>query len=146
MDITVYRASPIAREHRTMPAATYNLGRSLQARSPNGIAVVPIRSMQVLAILDAEEFVFLDSEHKCWAMLAWVSFQTHARTALDQPVAFESVSYEDTAAEAMRRLPREFQLALQALSAKQRIDGPAKVLHFNAKRRGQSQPDPNHEG
>ncbi len=146
MDITVYRASPIAREHRTMPAATYNLGRSLQARSPNGIAFVPIRSMQVLAILDAEEFVFLDSEHKCWAMLAWVSFQTHARTALDQPVAFESVSYEDTAAEAMRRLPREFQLALQALSAKQRIDGPAKVLHFNAKRRGQSQPDPNHEG
>ncbi len=146
MDITVYRASPIAREYRTMPAATYNLGRSLQARSPSGVAFVPIRSMQVLAILDAEEFVFLDSEHKCWAMLAWVSFQTHARTALDQPVAFESVSYEDTAAEAMRRLPREFQLALQALSAKQRIDGPAKVLHFNAKRRVQSQPDPNHEG
>lgn len=135
MEITVFRAHPIAREIRRMPASTYNLARTLQARSPRGVAFVPIRSMQVLAILDANEFVFLDSQYKSWAMLAWQGFNAGQRSALDEPVAFESVCYEDTGIEAMRRLPREFHLALEALAAKRHVDGPARLLSFRAKRR-----------
>lgn len=142
MDITVYRAEALARESGTLPAATYNLARTLQARSPSGVAFVPVRSMQVLAILDATEFVFLDSHTKSWVMLAWQGFHAHERSALDAPVPFESVCYEDSGVEAMRRLPRELHLALQALAAKQRIDGPAKVLNFHARRRGDERPAP----
>lgn len=134
MEITVYRAAPLFQERRTLPAATYNLARVLQARSPKGVAFVPIRSMQVLAIVDATEFVFLDSQYKSWVMLAWQGFHPNARTALDEPVPFDCVHYEDTAQEAMRRLMREFHRALEQLAAKQHIDGPAKVLSLSGRR------------
>jgi hypothetical protein len=134
MEITVYRATPLFQESRTLPAATYNLARVLQARSPKGVAFVPIRSMQVLAIVDATEFVFLDSQYKSWVMLAWQGFHPNARTALDAPVPFDCVHYEDTAQDAMRRLVHEFHRALERLAAKQIIDGPAKVLSLTARR------------
>ncbi len=134
MEITVYRAAPLFQEQRTLPAATYNLARVLQARSPKGVAFVPIRSMQMLAIVDATEFVFLDSQYKSWVMLAWQGFHPNARTALDEPVSFDCVHYEDTAQEAMRRLMREFHRAIEQLAAKQHIDGPAKVLSLSGRR------------
>ena len=141
MDITVFRAQPIAREFRRIPASTYNLARTLQSRSPKGVAFVPIRSMQILVILDATEFVFLDSHDKSWAMLVWQGFQAGERTALDEPIAFESVCYEAAGLDAIRRLPREFHLALEGLAAKQHVDGPAKVLKFSARRRADGSPD-----
>jgi hypothetical protein len=134
VEITVYRADILTRESRTLPAATYNLARTLQARSPKGVAFVPIRPMQVLAILDATEFVFLDSQYKSWVMLAWQGFHPNTRSALDEPVPFECVHYEDTAQDAMLRLVREFHLALRQLSAKRQVDGPAKVLSLTARR------------
>ncbi|MEW6679209.1 MAG: hypothetical protein AB1421_14940 [Pseudomonadota bacterium] len=134
MEITVYRERAFHREPRTLPAETYNLARSIQARSPQGIAFVPIRSMQVLAILDRDEFVFLDSQYKNWAMLAWQCFRSDERAALDDPVAYELAYYTAEAEAAMKRLPREFHQALTALAAKGRVDGPARVLKFEAKR------------
>ncbi|HRH80942.1 MAG TPA: hypothetical protein PLW81_07840 [Thiobacillaceae bacterium] len=136
MEITVYRDQSLLRQERTLPAAVYNLARTLQRRSPSGVAFVPIRSMQVLAILDRDEFVFLDSQHKTWAMLAWQRFRPDERASLDDPVGYELACYEEDALEAMKRLPREFHLALQALASKDRIDGPARVLKFEARRPG----------
>ena len=75
MEITVFRDPPLGQEPRRLPAAEYNLARMLQARSPQGIAFVPIRSMQILAILDAEEFVFVDNQYKQLALLAWRGFR-----------------------------------------------------------------------
>ncbi len=134
MEITVYRAEPLFQEQRILPAATYNLARLLQARSPKGVAFVPIRAMQVLAIVDATEFVFLDSQYKSWAMLAWQGFHPNNRNALDESVPFDCVHYEHTAQEAMQRLMREFHCALEQLAARQHIDGPAKVLSLTARR------------
>jgi hypothetical protein len=134
MEITVYRDRAIHRESRMLPADTYNLARTLQARSPSGVAFVPIRSMQVLAILDKDEFVFLDSHYKSWAMLAWQCFRSDERATLDDPVAYELACYDESGMEAMKRLPREFHQALQALASKDRIDGPARVLKFEGRR------------
>lgn len=134
MEITVFRDQAIHRETRSLPAETYNLARRLQARSPSGVAFIPIRSMQVLAILDRDEFVFLDSQHKTWAMVAWQRFRADEREALDEPVSFQAVCYEADGLEAMKRLPREFHQALLALAAKDKVDGPARVLKFEAKR------------
>lgn len=134
MEISVYRDQATHRETRALPADTYNLARSLQARSPKGLVFVPIRSMQVLAILDRDEFVFLDSQYKNWAMLAWQCFRSDERAGLDAPVTYELAYYTPAAEAAMQRLPREFHQALKSLAGKDHVEGPARVLQFTAKR------------
>jgi glycogen debranching enzyme len=91
--------------------------------------------MQYLAILDAEEFVFLDGERKCWIDIAWQNFQPRMRSSLDEPVPYQAVYYTPEAAQLMARLQAELPRALNDLAAKGRLDGPAKVLKFPAPER-----------
>ncbi|HEY6096279.1 MAG TPA: hypothetical protein VIU93_15165 [Gallionellaceae bacterium] len=133
MEITCYRDQELAREARTLPAATYNLVQTLLARCPNGSLFVPIRSMQYLAIADAEEIVFLDGMRKCWVDIAWRHFHPQARTALNEPVAYDACYYTPEAAQQMNRLQGEFSRALQALAAKEHFDGDARVIKFPAR-------------
>ncbi len=70
MEITCYRDQELAREARYLPSNTYNLALTLLACSTTGNVFVPIRSMQCLAILDAEEWVFLEGTRKCWVDIA----------------------------------------------------------------------------
>lgn len=132
MEITCYRNPELAREPRCLPAATYNLAHTLLARSPSGCLFVPIRAMQYLAILDAEEFVFVDGERKCWVDIAWQNFRPRDRAALDEAVAYEAVYYQAEAAGLMTRLQAEFPRALHELASKGRLDSPARVLEFSA--------------
>ncbi|HVW65491.1 MAG TPA: hypothetical protein VHB01_10790 [Nitrosospira sp.] len=134
MEITCYRDNEINRDTRHLPAATYNLAITLLARCPTGNLFVPIRSMQYMGIVDHEEFVFIDAERKCWIDIAWRNFQSRARNALDEPIAYDAVYYRHDMAQIMSRLQTEFPLALQVLAAKERLDGPAKVLKFPAAR------------
>jgi hypothetical protein len=130
MQITCYRNPESAREPRFLPAATYNLAHALLSRSTSGCLFVPIRSMQYLAILDAEEFVFLDGERKCWIDIAWQDFHPQMRTSLDEPVPYQAVYYEPDAAQFMARLQAELPHALNELASKGRLDGPARVIKF----------------
>ena len=134
MEITCYRDQEISHESRYLPAATYNLAITLLARSAPRDLFVPIRAMQYLAILDAEEFVFLDGERKCWIDIAWRNFRSQARTSLDQPVEYDVVYYRHGQAAIMTRLQTEFPRALQALASKAKFDGPARVIKFPAPR------------
>jgi len=135
MQITCYRNPESAREPRFLPAATYNLAHALLSRSTSGCLFVPIRSMQYLAILDAEEFVFLDGERKCWIDIAWQDFRPQARAALDEPVPYQAVYYQPDAVHLMARLQAELPRALTDLAAKGRFDGSARVLKFPAPER-----------
>jgi hypothetical protein len=135
MEITCYRDLEVASELRTLPAATYNLAHTLLARNSNGCLFVPIRAMQYLAILDAEEFVFLDGERKCWIDIAWRNFQPQSRTSLDEPVAYQALYYQTSAASLMSRLQVEFPRALSELAARGRPTGSARVLKFPAPER-----------
>lgn len=130
MEITCYRDLEINREARHLPSSTYNLAITLLARCPTKHLFVPIRSMQYMAIIDQEEFVFIDGERKCWIDIAWRNFKPQARDALDQPVAYEAVYYRTNLAALMSRLQREFPVALQALVNKTKLDGPARIIHF----------------
>lgn len=130
LEIIIHRQQPIARAARFLPALQYNLARTLQARSPRGVAFVPLRSMQVLAIMDAEEFVFVDSQYKQLAVLAWQCFRPQERASLDDPVPFQSVFYRPDAAELQKRLQPELFGAMQLLAGKDRVEGPARVLKF----------------
>ena len=135
MEITCYRNPETARESRSLPAATYNLAQTLLSRSPTGCLFVPIRSMQYLAVLDVEEFVFLDGERKCWIDIAWQNFRPQVRDSLEAPVPYRAVYYRPDAAQLMARLQGEFHKALNDLAAKGRVDSPARVLKFPAPRR-----------
>jgi len=132
MEITCYRDVAISREHRQLPASTYNLALTQLARSPTGNLFIPIRSMQYLAILDNEELVFLDGERKCWIDIAWRKFKPQARVSLEDPVQYEAVYYRPDVELLMSRLQAELPRALQELVKKSRLDGPARVLKFPA--------------
>ena len=133
MQITVHRGPELWREPRSLAAATYNLARTLQMRSANGVAFVPIRSLQVLAIVDREEFVFVDSQQRALALLAWERLRPDHRTGLDQAVEFEAVGYGEPARDAMRRLPREFHEALRTLALRRPHEQPGTLLHLPAR-------------
>ena len=133
MEITCYRDPEIRREKRTLPATTYNLAIKLLARCETKQLFIPIRSMQYMAIVDAEEFVFVDSQRKCWIDIAWQNFHSHEREALNQPIEYDAVFYREDQTEIMQRLQIEFPLALSAMMAKQAPHKLAKVISFRQK-------------
>lgn len=137
MEERFYREQEIARLPAFLPAATYNLAHTLLARAGQCL-FVPIRSLQYMAVLDAEEFIFVDSQNKAWVELAWQRFRPQARSALDAPVPFEVVHYLPQAADTMKRLPVEFHLALQLLAGRQQPDAPASVLDLRSRLRRNS--------
>jgi hypothetical protein len=110
-----------------LPASTYNLAHTLLARAGKCL-FVPIRSLQYMAVLDTEEFIFVDSQNKAWVELAWQHFRPQARSALNEPVPFEIVRYAPQASETMKRLPAEFYQALKVLAERDLPQHDARVL------------------
>jgi hypothetical protein len=137
MEERFYREQEIARLPDFLPAATYNLAHTLLARA-GACLFVPIRSMQYMAVLDADEFIFVDSQNKALVELAWQHFRPQARTALNERVPFEQVHYLPQAAGTMKRLPGEFHQALQLLAERNKTDTPATLLALRRK----SSPEP----
>ncbi|MBT9566825.1 MAG: hypothetical protein IV085_00850 [Thiobacillus sp.] len=127
MEERFYREQEIERLPAFLPAATYNLAHTLLARAGKCL-FVPIRSLQYMAVLDAEEYIFIDSHKKAWIELAWQHFHPQARNALDEQVPFEVVHYALQAAETMKRLPVEFHRALRMLAERDRPQQDARVL------------------
>ena len=134
MQETFYRPdSEVLRTTRTLPAAIYNLAHTLLVQSQTGCVFVPIRAMQYMAVLDAAEFIFVDRERPGLIELAWQSFHPGSRTALEDPVPFDLVYYDERAALTMRRLIAEFYKALVLLSERRVTDSsPAKNSQFFA--------------
>jgi hypothetical protein len=132
MEEHFYREEEIARKPGLLSAETYNLAHTLLARAGKCL-FVPIRSLQYMAVLDAEEFIFVDSQNKAWVELAWQHFRPQTRASLDEPVPFEVVHYLPQAAETMRRLPSEFHQALRLLADRQKPVVPATILDLRAR-------------
>ncbi|UJP05374.1 MAG: hypothetical protein LZF61_11185 [Nitrosomonas sp.] len=136
MEITCYRDPEVSRVERYLPAKTYNLAVTLLSHCATPYLFVPIRSMQYMAIIDHDEFVFIDGERKCWIDIAWCDFRRQERNTLDEPVAYQVVFYRDRMPAVMLRLQREFPLALEALAGRSKLEGPARIIHFPAKNQG----------
>lgn len=136
MEITCYRDTEMQRESLYLPAATYNLAKTLLSHSPTGLVFLPIRSMQYLAILDAAEIVFIDGVNKSLIDIAWQNFHPNRRESLEDPVAYELVCYSPRGIEESNRLQNEFHKALlQFVSReKEKVEAPAKVLKFEIRR------------
>jgi hypothetical protein len=132
---TFYRPPELSREPRTLPAETYNLARVLFQRAATGCLFVPLRGMQFLAVLDAEEFIFVDREGRRMIQLAWQRFTPQARQALDEPVSYEAVYYSPAGAEIMRRVQAEFHKALRGIELKTTPARPARVIKLSGGKR-----------
>jgi hypothetical protein len=130
---TFYRPDEVAHEPRTLPATTYNLAHVLLARAPGGCLFVPIRSMQFLAVLDSEEFIFVDREGGRMIEIAWQHFRPGERSALDEPVSYEAVYYSASGAQIMSRLQSEFYKALAQLEHRAPVNAPARVVKLPAR-------------
>jgi hypothetical protein len=127
MEERFYREQEIVRVPDFLPAATYNLAHTLLARAGTCL-FVPVRSMQYMAVLDDEEFIFVDSQNRAWVELAWQHFRPQSRSALDEPVPFEIVHYLPAAGETMKRLPGEFYRALRTLAERDLPQEDAHIL------------------
>ncbi len=128
---TFYRPEELGREARALPAETYNLAHLLLARAANGCVFVPIRAMQFLAVLDGEEFIFVDREGRRRIDVAWQNFHPGVRNALDEPVAYEAVYYHEQARETMKRLQAEFNKALRAFEGREPPPASARILSLH---------------
>lgn len=125
---TFYRPAEISREARTLPAEIYNLAHRLLKRAATGCLFVPLRGLQFLAILDADEIIFVDREGRRLIELAWQRFVPQTRRSLEDPVPYEAVYYSPAATEVMRRVQGEFYKALRELERKTTLVGAARVI------------------
>jgi hypothetical protein len=122
------REKALMRVAMTLPAASYNLTRILLAASEARCVFVPLRGMQYLAVVDADEIIFVDSQHKRWVEVAWQDFKPQARAALDEPVAYHAVFYTPDGGETQLRLQAELHAALTLLDTRRRPTTPAHIL------------------
>ena len=122
------RGSVLARSASALPAASYNLSRILLAQSRTGCVFVPMRGMQYMAVIDAEEIIFVDSQYKRWVEVAWRGFRPDQRQALGEAVAYQVVFYTPDGADTQRRLQGEFHAAMTLLDARRLHPARANVL------------------
>jgi hypothetical protein len=131
MEITCYRDIELHRDSRLLAATVYNTAHVLLDHSKNGVVFVPIRSMQFLAVIDREEIIFLDAEHKSLVDIAWQNFRPQQRNSLTEPVPYEAVYYNNDAKVTMSRLLVEYPPALNALSAKDTPSSTARIIKLD---------------
>jgi len=130
---TFYRPDELSRESRMLPAESYNLAHRLISHAKQGCVFVPIRSMQVLAVMDRDEIIFVHREGRRTIEIAWQRFRPGERDALDEPVAYEAVYYVPDAPETMRRLQGEFQKALHEVENREPVHASARILPMKSR-------------
>ncbi len=110
-----YRTVALGSQSRTLPANEYNGMRLLLDFSGKPCVFVPLRSMQYLAVIDAEEVIFVDSFNRLDIEFAWQQFKPQLRQSLNEPVNYEWVYYQEKALTTMQRAQGEFFRAVKSL-------------------------------
>ena len=139
---TFFRPDEIERERITMPAALYNLCRLMLSRCNYTHMYVPVRSLQIQAIIDEEEVIFVDGqgymvkdgEGGKVIKLSWLFHHDDRGDDLNAPAPIEMVLYAEDSRELHTRLITEFRLALEQIEERMaHVDGgKATVLPFKA--------------
>ena len=139
---TFFRPDELARERLTIPAALYNLCRLALGRCDHEHAFVPVRSMQIQAVIAPEEVIFVDSQSYSvqdgiggkLICVAWAFRHEVGRESLTQPAPIELVYYCEDSRQLHSRLVGEFGQALELFAARLQESSPGpqsrKVLPF----------------
>ena len=118
-----FRAEPIASIDTTIPAALFNRLRLLQSRCSNEHLFVPVRAMQYLAVADADEVIFVDSQAYTVSggeggrliILSWTFPEAGSRDSLDRPVPVRVLYHHSQSEAAQKRMVVEFARALDGV-------------------------------
>lgn len=118
---TFFRPAERRREDWGIPTHLYHPCLRLLDRSPSGCVFIPIRSMQYQAVIDRQEFIFVDSQGGYAQIdgiggrliqLAWQPLPRAPLTRLGDPIPCQIVHYLDHPREFLWRLVSEFGGAL----------------------------------
>jgi hypothetical protein len=115
-----FRRKETAREQVSLPAPLFNRCILLLHRATTAHVFVPVRTMQILAVIDTEEIIFVDNLAYAvekghggrLIVLAWEFKSPGPRDSLTEPVPIEVVYYGPERHEIHRRLLGEFTRAL----------------------------------
>lgn len=118
-----FRPEEIGREASSIRADLFNRCRRALARSVTDCAFVPVRSMQLLAVITRDEVVFVDNLNYAvrdgrggrLIMLAWDLSKRVQRDSLSGPVPVEIVFFHENIPDLHTRLMSEFPPALDTL-------------------------------
>ncbi len=121
---TFFRPDQLACERLTIPAALYNACRLTLSRCSNVHAFVPVRSMQIMAVIDREEVIFVDSQDYAvqdgeggkLICLAWAFRHEAGRDDLTEPAPIELKYYREDARQLHNRLVGEFAQVLELMA------------------------------
>ncbi|MCU7946479.1 MAG: hypothetical protein KZQ72_07530 [Candidatus Thiodiazotropha sp. (ex Cardiolucina cf. quadrata)] len=128
---TFYRPEELACERLTIPAVLYNQCRLMLSRCQYDQIFIPVRSMQIQAIIDEEEVIFVDNQ--AYAIrdgeggklirLAWKFRRDQERDSLTEPAPIDLIYYDDNARELHTRLIGDFKKALDIMEARYKENG-----------------------
>ena len=115
-----FRPEEIQREVSSIRADLFNRCRRALARSVTHCAFVPVRNMQLLAVITRDEVIFVDNLSYAvregrggrLIMLAWDLSKGGQRESLGGPVPLEIVFFHENTRDLHLRLMSEFPLTL----------------------------------
>ena len=126
-----FRPDELACERLTIPASLYNQCRLMLSRCQYDHIFVPVRTMQIQAVIDQEEVIFVDNQ--AYAVregeggrlirLAWKFRRDQEREGLTEPAPIDLIYYDDKARALHTRLIGEFKKALDSLEQRARKQG-----------------------
>lgn len=126
---TFYRSPELKREHRTLPAETYNSLKLIHYFAREQVIFIPVRSLQYLAVMDHDEVIFLDGAvSRNIIVISWQRFRPSERNRLDQPVGYEVVYHSEEVLGIMGRLQSEFNKAVHHYDQKLRKNLSADII------------------
>jgi hypothetical protein len=141
---TFFRPEELARERLAIPAVLYNKCRLMLTRCRYENIFVPVRTMQMQAVIDLREVIFVDNQAYAvrdgeggrMILLAWQFGHGGPRDSLTEPVPIELVYFHELARELHTRLIGEFRKALEIAANHAKENGcearNKKVLAFPA--------------
>ena len=121
-----FRRDEKAREQVTLPAQLFNRCLLLLNHSPTANLFVPVRNMQLQAVIDQDQIIFVDNHGyaikdghggRLIVLAREMSFHS-SRDSLNEPVPIEVVYYRPERHEIHRRLMSEFTGSLDSFEAR----------------------------
>ncbi|MCG7959635.1 MAG: hypothetical protein AB2767_01780 [Candidatus Thiodiazotropha taylori] len=126
-----FRPDELACERLTIPALLYNQCRLMLSRCQYEHVFIPVRTMQIQAVLDEEEVIFIDNQ--AYAVkdgqggklirLAWKFRRDLDRDNLAEPAPIDMIYYDEKARELHNRLIGEFKKAMDLLEERAKEHG-----------------------
>jgi hypothetical protein len=121
-----FRREETAREQVALPAQLFNRCLLLLNHAPTANVFVPVRNMQLQAVIDQEEIIFVDNHSYAvkdghggrLIVLAWEMAFHSPRDSLNEPVPIEVRYYGPERHEIHRRLMSEFSRSLDSFEAR----------------------------